>query len=186
MLLPVGTLSCGRPALLSLLSATVMLAGCKEEHPVTEAPTPVRVQRIEVETATEARAYTGVVRARYETDLGFRVAGKIAERLVNNGDRVEKDQPLARLDPTDYRLAVASSEAEVNAARSTLAQASADEQRYEKLLTDRWVSPAAYEQKKATADEAHGRVERAERALDVARNQLAYTELRATRASSRP
>ena len=182
MLLRVGALPSSGPVLLSLLLATVMLAGCKEEHPVTEASTPVRVQRIEVETATEARAYTGVVRARYETDLGFRVAGKIAERLVNNGDRVEKDQPLARLDPTDYRLAVESSEAEVDAARSTLAQAAADEQRYEKLLTDRWVSPAAYEQKKAAADEARGRVERAERGLDVARNQLAYTELRANEA----
>ena len=64
--LPVGTLLGSRPALLSLLSATVLLAGCKEEHPVTEAPTPVRVQRIEVGAATEARTYTGFVRARYE------------------------------------------------------------------------------------------------------------------------
>lgn len=83
VLLPVGALSCSWPALLSLLSVTVMLVGCKEEHPVTEAPTPVRVQRIEVETGTEARTYTGVVRARYESDLSFRVAGKIVERLVN-------------------------------------------------------------------------------------------------------
>jgi membrane fusion protein, multidrug efflux system len=181
-LLPVGTLSCSRPALLSLLLATVMIAGCKEEHPAAEAPAPVRVQRIEVATATEARAYTGVVRARYETDLGFRVSGKITERLVNIGDRVKKDQPLARLDPTDYNLAVKSDEAELDAARSALAQAAADELRYEKLLTERWVAPAAYEQKKAAADGARGRVERDERALDLARNQLAYTELRANEA----
>ena len=141
MLLPVGGHSCSRPALLSLLSATAMLVGCKDEHPVAEARTPVCVQRI--------------ARARYESDLGFRVARKIAERLVTVGDRLDKDQPLARLDPTDYRLAVESSRAQVAAARSRLAQAAADEQRYEKLLTDPWVSPAAYEQKKAAADKAH-------------------------------
>lgn len=183
-LLPVGTLLANRPALLLLLPATAIIASCKEEHPAAEAPTPVRVQRIEVGTAAEARAYTGVVRARYETDLGFRVNGKITERLVNIGDRVKKDQPLARLDPTDYNLAVKSDEAELDAARSSLAQAAADEKRYAQLLKDGWVSQAAYDQKKAAADGARGRVERDERALDLARNQLAYTELRANEAGA--
>jgi RND family efflux transporter MFP subunit len=182
--LPIGKLWRRRQALWSIAWATVlvMLAGCKVERPSVEAPTPVRVQRIAVETAAEARAYTGVVRARYETDLGFRVAGKIVERLVNIGDRVDKDQVLARLDPTDYRLSLESSEAERAAAKSTLAQAAADAQRYEMLLTERHVSPAAYEQKKAAADEARGRVERAERAVGFALNQVAYTELRANEA----
>ena len=122
MLLPVGRLSCSRPALLSLLSVTEMLVGCKDERPVAEAPTPVRVQRIEMETATEGRAYTGVVRARYETDLGFRVAGKIAERLVNVRDRVDKDQPRARLDRTDYReVFVAIPESHLDDARASAA-----------------------------------------------------------------
>ena len=125
--LAIGRLVPRRAGLFPAAILLIVFGGCQEEHPVTEAPTPIRVQRIAVETATEARAYTGVVRARYETDLGFRVAGKIVERLVNIGDRVEKDQPLARLDPTDYGLAMESSEAELAAARSTLAQAAADE-----------------------------------------------------------
>jgi multidrug efflux system membrane fusion protein len=168
----------------SLISSVLMmvLGGCKEEHPVAEAPTPVRVQRIAVETAAEARAYTGVVRARYEADLGFRVAGKIVERLVNIGDRVTKDQVLARLDPTDYGLAVESNEAELAAARSSLAQAAAEEDRSGKLLMQGWVSQASREQKKAAADEARGREERAKRALGTARNQVDYTELRANEA----
>jgi len=155
------------------------LGGCNEKHPVAEAPTPVRVQRISIETAASSSTYTGTVHARYETDVGFRVSGKIIERNVNVGDRVEKDQVLLRLDPTDYRLAEESSEAELAAAKSSRAQASADEQRFQKLLADSWVSPAAYEQKKAAADEAIGRVQRAERALSVARNQVDYTELHA-------
>ncbi len=180
-LLPVAAFLRNRRVWTSLISSigVLVLGGCKEEHPVAEAPTPVRVQWVAVEAAVEARAYTGVVRARYEADLGFRVAGKIVARLVNIGDHVTKDQVLARLDPTDYRLAVESSQAELAAAKSSLAQAAAEEQRFEKLLTDRHVSPASYEQKKAAADEARGRVERAERALSTASNQVAYTELRA-------
>jgi membrane fusion protein, multidrug efflux system len=182
MVFPLGARPSPRkPAWMSLVCATLLVAlgGCKEERGLAETPTPVRVQRIAAETAAEARTYTGVVHTRYETDLGFRVAGKIVERLVNNGDRVTKDQVLARLDPTDYRLSLESSEAELAASKSSLAQAAADEQRSEKLLADRWVSPAAYEQKKAAADEARGRVERAERALEFARNQVGYAELRA-------
>jgi RND family efflux transporter MFP subunit len=171
----------GRLASASVISL-ILLSGCKEEGGKADAPAPIRIQRIADEPASEARAYTGVVRARYETDLGFRVAGKIIERSVNIGDRVSKDQVLARLDPNDYRLAVDSTEAELAAAKSTLAQVAADEQRFQTLLTEHWVSPAAYEQKKAAADEARGRVARAERALDVARNQVAYTELRANEA----
>jgi membrane fusion protein, multidrug efflux system len=184
MFLPAARSSPGQPAWMPFISATLLIAlgGCREEHPLGEASSPVRVQRVVVETTAEARAYTGVVRARYETDLGFRVAGKIVERMVNVGDRVIKDQILARLDPTDYYLSLESSEAELAASKSSLAQAAADEQRAEKLLADRWVSPASYEQKKAAADEARGRVERAKRALGVARNQVAYTELRANEA----
>jgi multidrug efflux system membrane fusion protein len=183
-LLPVAAPLRNWRAWTSLLSSVgvIVLAGCKEERPVAEAPTPVRVQRIAVETAAEARAYTGVVRARYETDLGFRVAGKIVERLVNIGDSVKKDRVLARLDPTDFGLAVESSEAELAAARSSLAQAAAEEGRFGKLVAQSWVSPASYEQKRAAADEARGRVERAERALGTARNQVGYTELRANEA----
>lgn len=155
------------------------LCACKQEQASVEAPAPVRVEQVAFEQAAEARSYTGVVRARYETDLGFRVAGKIVERLVNVGDRVDKDQVLARLDPSDYRLTVESTQADLAAAKSSLAQAAADEQRFGKLSSQGWVSPASYDQKKAAADEARGRVERTERALETARNQVAYTELHA-------
>jgi len=141
-LLPIAKPLRGRPAWVWFTTATwfLILGGCKEEHPIAAAPTPIRVQRIAVESAAEARGYTGVVRARYETDLGFRVAGKIVERLLNVGDRADKDQVLVRLDSTDYRLLLGSAEAELAAAKSSLAQAAADEQRYEKLLTRRAVA----------------------------------------------
>jgi RND family efflux transporter MFP subunit len=132
--------------------------------------------------AADARSYTGTIKPRYESDLGFRVAGKIVERLVNIGDRIAPGMTLARLDASDYRLSLESAEAELKAAQSSLKQTEADEKRYAALNEKKWVSDANYEQKKATADEARGRVERATRALALAKNQLAYTDLVATEA----
>ena len=89
---------------------------------------------------------------------------------------------LARLDATDYRLSLESAEAELKAAQSSLKQAEADEGRYAALNKKSWVSDASYDQKRAAADEARGRVERSVRALSLAKNQLAYTDLVATEA----
>jgi RND family efflux transporter MFP subunit len=119
------------------------------------------------------------VRARYETDLGFRVAGKLVTRLVNIGDRVQAGDVVARLDPQDLKLQVASAEAELAAATSSLAQAAADLERYTTLKSRGYASIADFERKKAANDEASGRLERARRSLDLARNQLGYAELRA-------
>jgi RND family efflux transporter MFP subunit len=128
------------------------------------------------------RSYTGTIKPRYESDLGFRVSGKIVERLVDIADRVAPGMTLARLDANDYRLALESAEAELAAAQSSFKQTEADEQRYAALNEKKWVSDANYERKKAAADEARGRVERATRALALAKNQLAYTDLVATEA----
>jgi RND family efflux transporter MFP subunit len=145
-------------------------------------PQPVRAASVTYSAAAEARSYTGTIKPRYESDLGFRVSGKIIERLVNIGDRIAPGMTLARLDASDYRLSLESAEAELNAARSSLKQTEADEKRYAALNEKKWVSDANYEQKKATADEARGRFERATRALALAKNQLAYTDLLATEA----
>jgi multidrug efflux system membrane fusion protein len=102
------------------------------------------------------------------------------ERLVNIGDEVTPGMTLARLDSTDYRLSLESAEAEVKAAQSSLKQAEADERRNAALNEKGVVSDASYDKKKAAADEARGRAERALRSLALASNQLAYTDLVAT------
>jgi RND family efflux transporter MFP subunit len=137
------------------------------------------VQRVAFADADTKREFVGVVRARYETDLGFRVAGKIVTRIVNVGDRVQAGDVVARLDPEDLKLQVQSAEAELAAATSNLAQAASDFERYSSLKTRGWASVADFDRKKAANDEAQGRFERARRSLDLARNQLGYADLKA-------
>jgi RND family efflux transporter MFP subunit len=165
---------------LAALALGLTLAGCQgEAHPVSQVERPVQVQRVAFAREQSSRDFVGVVRARYETDLGFRVAGKIVTRLVNVGDQVQADDVVAQLDPRDFKLQVESAEAELAAATSNLAQAAADEQRYATLKSRGFAAVADFDRKKATKDEAEGRLERAKRALELARNQLAYTDLKA-------
>src|SRR3954468_2940688 len=163
-------------ALLMLL----LLAGCEANTaPSVNSERPVQVQRISCDNENVSREFVGVVRARYETDLAFRVAGRIGARLVNVGDRVKAGDVVARLDPQDLKLQAESAEAELGAATSNLTQAIADLERYTKLRTSGYASVADFDRKKWTKDEAEGRLERAKRALDLARNQLGYSDLKA-------
>jgi RND family efflux transporter MFP subunit len=129
-------------------------------------------------STSEAWSYVGTIRARFESDIAFRVGGKITRRLVDIGASVAAGQVIAELDPTDYRLALEAQQAELAAAKSSRDQAVAAEARYRTLHAQGHVAKAALDQRVAAADEARGRVERAERALALARNQLDYSVLR--------
>jgi RND family efflux transporter MFP subunit len=163
------------------LSLLTTLAACDDQAISANVASarPVQIQRVTFADANPAREFVGVVRARYETDLGFRVGGKITVRVVNVGDRVHVGDVIARLDPTDLKLQVQSAEAELAAATSNLAQTVADFDRYNALKARGYASAADFERKTAAKDEAEGRIERARRSLDLARNQLDYADLKA-------
>jgi RND family efflux transporter MFP subunit len=158
-----------------------LLAACDDHAASATAKPerPVQVHRVAFENENATREFVGVVRARYETDLGFRVAGKIVSRVVNVGDRVQVGDVVARLDPQDLKLQVESAEAEFAAAVSSLHQAASDLDRYATLKARGWASIADFDRKKAAKDEAEGRLERARRSLDLAHNQLDYSDLKA-------
>ena len=166
---------------LGLVALLPVLAACQDQaaSAIAQPERPVRVQAVAFENGETTRDFVGIVRARYETDLGFRLAGKIVARVVNVGDRVRVGDVVARLDPQDFKLQVESAEAELAAATSNLAQTSADLERYTTLKARGYASVADFDRKRATKDEAEGRVERARRSLDLARNQLGYAELKA-------
>ncbi len=168
------------PSLLAALGLPFVLAACQAETaPAPSAERPVLVERVAFAPESEAREFVGTVRARYETDLGFRIGGKIVARLVNVGDHVHVGDVIARIDSRDLRLQVESAQAELAAATSNLAQAAADLQRYATLKARGYAAIADFDRKQAANDEAEGRLARARRALDLATNQLGYADLKA-------
>jgi len=124
----------------------------RQEAPIVRVATAARVMGSE-------RGFTGIIGARVQTNLGFRVAGKIVERLVNVGQQVKAGQPLMRIDETDLRLALTAKRNAVVAARASVVQLEADERRYAKLMSDGWVSRQRYEQAKAASDTAEAQLE---------------------------
>ena len=130
-------------------------------------------------SAGALRAFTGVISARVQSNLGFRVPGKVTKRFVDMGQTVRAGEPLMRLDQTDLDLARTAKENAVVAARAAAEQAAADEARYRKLLADGWATQQKYEQAKALRDSSAAQLAAAEAQADVARNEAAYSILRA-------
>jgi RND family efflux transporter MFP subunit len=166
--------------ILALLGSAALLAACQAQTAeVPKNDRPVQVQRVAFSNEDAQRTFVGVVRARYENDLAFRVAGKMVTRVVNVGDRVRAGDVIARLDPQDLQLQVESAEAEFAAATSNQAQAATDFERATTLKARGFASNADFDRKQTVKDEAEGRLERAKRSLNLARNQLDYAELKA-------
>jgi multidrug efflux system membrane fusion protein len=126
--------------------------------------------------------YTGEVRARFESSLGFRVNGKIKTRLVDAGNHVEAGQALAELDPLDLKLQVASANANVSSARANRDLAQSEYRRYKSLLDKHFVSQTQFDTVSNTLKAAQAQVDQAQAALAVATNQADYTTLHADHA----
>ena len=157
---------------------SLALAAC---DPMTAQPLapvrPVLVTQVRYQPQVSERSFVGTVRPRIESDLGFRVAGKVSKRLVEVGTRVEAGQPLATLDEIDLALQAEQAAAELRAATGVLAQASAAETRAKELRQKGWSTDAQLDQAKAGADEARARLNRAERSVELTKNSLSYATL---------
>lgn len=130
-----------------------------------------------VPVAGSERGFTGVVGARVQSNLGFRVPGKIIERLATIGQPVKAGQPLMRIDETDLRLALTAKRNAVAAARATAVQTQADERRYASLVNDGWATRQRHEQAKAALDTARAQLASAEADARVAENEATYSVL---------
>lgn len=149
------------------------------DDPRLRPPVVTVIQARPVAGAT--RAYTGVVAARVQSQLGFRVAGKITERLVDMGEKVTAGQPLMRIDDTDLRLALDARRNAVEAARAVVVQALADEQRYAAGLQGRWAPEQRYEQAQAALKTARAQLASAAAEAEVAENAATYSTIVADR-----
>jgi RND family efflux transporter MFP subunit len=162
----------------ALAVLAIALAGCNEPVAQKAAPgRPVLVTEVHYKSECPDRSFVGTVRPRIETDMGFRVPGKVAKRLVEVGQTVDIGQPLATLDEIDLRLQAEQAEAEFRAATGVLAQAAAAETRAKDLRAKGWTTDAQLDSAKAAADEARARLNRAERSVDLTKNSLSYATL---------
>lgn len=138
--------------------------------------TLVRVAAVAPSVQPE-RSFTGTVAARVQSDLGFRVPGKVLERLVDTGQTVKRGQALMRIDPTDLRLATRAHEEAVAAATARAHQTAKDEARYRDLVSAGAVSASAYDKAKAAAESATAELNGTKAQADVARNETGYAVL---------
>jgi len=167
-------------ALVSLLG--VGLSACSEAKTETvEAIRPVKVVEIASMGTTRELDYSGSVKARTEMNLGFRVAGKITERVVNIGDKVKTGDLLARIDATDYQLGVSTAEANLHAAEKQVETARLADERASQLYAKKFASEAQREQAALAYRQASSQRDAAASSLEQARNQVGYAELRADR-----
>lgn len=172
-------LKSGAKSLMSipLFGAVLLLAACTEKPAKTEDIRPVRVLVVAPSGANNQVELAGEVQPRYESQLGFRVGGKVIARRVEVGTVVKRGQVLMQLDATDFQLAQAQAKASVSAADSSLALAQAELNRYRELRQKNFVSQALLESKEAAYKAALANHEQATVGLRVQANQSSYTSL---------
>jgi RND family efflux transporter MFP subunit len=167
-----------RTTVIVALSA-VLLTACSQETAETAVPESVLVQVVPPGGAELRRVFTGDVVPRHASALGFRVGGKMVERLVEVGDAVRAGQVLARLDGADMGLNVSAARAAVAAAQSDLALSRAELARVQALRAQNFVSDSAVDTQRTTAEAAEARLRQARAQLELADNQKEYTTLEA-------
>lgn len=168
-----------RPFPIAACLLPLALTACGESSSVADPRTQAPLVRSAAVQASPdvARSFTGVVSARVQGDLGFRVSGKVLERLVDTGEVVKRGQPLMRLDPIDLGLQARAQQAAVIAARASAKQTADDEARYRKLVGVGAISASAYDQFRAAAETAKAQLNAAQAQADVARNTSGYALL---------
>ena len=163
------------PLLFTLLAA---LLGCQPESKPVEIR-PVRTIVVDPRPLSDDRRAVGEVKPRYESDLSFRVAGKLVSRLVDVGATVRQGEALGTLDTQDYQNRLRSAAADVAASEAALVEAKGSEARLAKLLKDGWTPQANYDTALRNLRSAEAKLAAARATLDLTRDQLNYTELKA-------
>jgi membrane fusion protein, multidrug efflux system len=166
------------------LALTILLSGCQPEQEEQAAPRPVWVLTIADTAAPQSSRYTGEVKSRYESNIGFRINGKITARAVNVGDLVKKGQLIAQLDASDTRLNAQASSAEVQTAQANLALAQAELERRQQLYRQQFISKSALDSYETQVKTSAARLEQAKSQAAISQRQTGYSQLLADRSGA--
>jgi RND family efflux transporter MFP subunit len=165
---------------IALVLPAVALGGCGESPQAAPKPPPVvRVQAAKVTSLASSVTLTGEIAARVESDLAFRIEGRIASRNVDVGDHVKKGQILATLETTQQLADVSAARAGVASAEAELKEARATFKRQSQLLAQGFTTRPNYDRAKQELDGAIAGLDGARAELGTAEDALANTELRA-------
>ncbi len=172
---PVDT---AQAAILSIALGVLLLdGGCSKPAPQPEPVRAVKVIKVEASGMEASTEYSGEVRARVETRLGFRVAGKLIKRQAEVGQRVKVGQVLAQIDPQDYKLAADAARAGVTSAATNRDLAAADFKRFQALKDQNFISGAELERREASLKSAQAQLDQAQVQLKSQGNQAGYATL---------
>src|SRR5882672_1642503 len=160
-----------------VVAGVVLVGGCDGPAAIPREVRPVRTLTVDPKPIDDDRQAVGEVRARYESDLGFRVSGKVVARLVDIGVSVKKGDVLARLDEQEYRNKLKSAEADIVAAEAVLVEAQGSENRLRQLLSSGTTTRANYDTALKNLRSAEAKLDSAKAARDLSKDQLSYTEL---------
>lgn len=174
-------LPASRPSRWLVLATILLLAGCSEPPETAAVARPAMVAQPEAD-GSRVEVFPGVVRARWESPLSFRVAGKLVQRSVEVGERVAAGQALAELDAGDAELAVAAVRAQRLAAKADLELAAAERDRHRAMVQRRLISESLYQARETQYEAAAARLEQLDAQLAASRNQAGYTALTAPHA----
>ncbi|TIO32111.1 MAG: efflux RND transporter periplasmic adaptor subunit [Mesorhizobium sp.] len=167
------------PAIFACAMMPLLLAGCQKQEAAKRLPVMVRAETVAIADYAPRTSLTGVIAARTLNNLSFRVGGRVAERLVDVGQHVDKDAVLARIDPQEQESDLRSAQADLDAAQAQLTQASAAFERQKTLLAQGYTTRRDYDAADQALKVAQGSVEQAQSALANARENLSFTELKA-------
>ena len=168
-------------ALIAALAALcILVAGCsKAPEPKAEEIRPVRALKVDAAAAARTLEFAGEVRPRYEIRLGFRVGGKMTQRLVEVGSTVRAGQPVARLDPNDLQLAAAGAKTQIVQLEAERRFAEGDLRRYRELREKNFISQAELDRRASTFESTDARLEAVRAQFRQASNQAGYAVLAA-------
>ena len=164
-----------------MIAATLafLTTACDHPVPAEQHATPVLVMTAGAYDHSTPRILSGVITPRYSADVGFQVPGRIQQRLVDVGTRVQQGQTLLALNTDDFTQSLLAAEDQVNAAKSDREQSAAEAKRLSALIGKGAIGQSDMDRQQARADATKALLDQANRNLEIARNMLAHATLKA-------